>query len=566
MECLRLSQTNSKKSQILFYMKLKALLFFFITCFFCTKNDLQAQDKAQFSGDLQLNTKYFDADSLRGAIGTPFYDYLFYSADAWLNLKYQYKGFDVGVRFDVFHNSFIFNPTRETSKEGLAYWYINKKVKKLDITAGYFYEQFGSGITFRTYEARALGIDQSVLGIRLGYELNDNWRIKAFTGKAKNNFDFDNIELFQPIVKGINLEGFVNVSEKVQLVPGFSAVNRTIDAKSMQSIALEINSYPSVADRFEPKYNTNAISVYNTLQFGNFSWFVEGAIKTEDVLRSISGQLFNPSLGFVGYSTLTYSQKGLGIVVQGKYTDNYDFRVSPIPTANAGLLNFLPPMAQQTTYRLTSRYNAATQTLGELAWQADVTYTPKKGYTLNGNFSNISTLENELLFREIYLDLSVKLRKRPWKGTVGLQTVDYNRFFFEQKGDFVNTLTPFTEFVYKFTKKQSLKTELSYMITKRNYRFSAKEDPNPEKLQDFGDWFWILLEYSIAPNWSFSVADMYRMNDGVHYPTFFASYSQKTSRFALSYAKQPDGIVCTGGVCRYEPAFSGVKFDITTSF
>ena len=146
------------------------------------------------------------------------------------------------------------------------------------------------------------------------------------------------------------------MSEKVQLVPGFSAVNRTIDAKSMQSIALEINSYPSVADRFEPKYNTNAISVYNTLQFGNFSWFVEGAIKTEDVLRSISGQLFNPSLGFVGYSTLTYSQKGLGIVVQGKYTDNYDFRVSPIPTANAGLLNFLPPMAQQTTYRLTSRY------------------------------------------------------------------------------------------------------------------------------------------------------------------------------------------------------------------
>ena len=558
--------TSFFKLQIYFYMNLKALLLFLVLSCFCSANQLQAQDKGQFSGDLQLNTKYFDADSLRGATGTPFYDYLFYSADAWLNLKYQYAGFNVGMRFDVFHNSFIFSTSRETSKEGLAYWYINKKVKKLDVTAGYFYDQFGSGITFRAYEARALGVDQSILGIRLGYEINENWRIKAFTGKAKNNFDFDNIGLFQPIIKGINLEGFVNVSEKVQLVPGFSAVNRTIDAKSMQSIALEINSYPSVADRFEPKYNANAISLYNTLQFGNFSWFVEGAIKTEDVLRSISGQLFNPDMGFVAYSTLSYSQKGFGIVVQGKYTDNYDFRVSPIQTANAGVLNYLPSVSRQNTYRLTSRYNAATQTLGEIAWQADVTYTPKKGYTLSGNFSNISTLDNELLFREFYADLSIKLRKRPWKALVGLQTVDYNRFFFEQKGDFVNTLTPFTEFVYKFSKKQSLKTELSYMMTKRNYRLSAKEDTNPEKLQDFGDWFWILLEYSIAPNWSFSVADMYRMNDGVHYPTFFASYSQKTSRFALSYAKQPDGIVCTGGVCRYEPAFSGVKFDITTSF
>jgi hypothetical protein len=71
---------------------------------------------------------------------------------------------------------------------------------------------------------------------------------------------------------------------------------------------------------------------------------------------------------------------------------------------------------------------------------------------------------------------------------------------------------------------------------------------------------------AIAPHWTFSAGDMYNVGNDVHYPTLFVSYTEKATRFGLTYTKQPEGIVCTGGVCRFEPAFSGVKLDMSTSF
>ena len=52
----------------------------------------------------------------------------------------------------------------------------------------------------------------------------------------------------------------------------------------------------------------------------------------------------------------------------------------------------------------------------------------------------------------------------------------------------------------------------------------------------------------------------------VHYPRFDIYYTHKSSRFSLSYVKQVEGVVCAGGICRLEPAFSGVKFGLTSTF
>ena len=45
---------------------------------------------------------------------------------------------------------------------GIPYWYANYKNDKLDVTAGNFYEQFGNGMTLRTYEEWTLGFDNSL--------------------------------------------------------------------------------------------------------------------------------------------------------------------------------------------------------------------------------------------------------------------------------------------------------------------------------------------------------------------------------------------------------------------
>lgn len=523
-------------------------------------------ERGRFSGDFQSNVRFYQRDSIRGAAGIPFYDNQLYGVDSWLTLNYRVAGFDMGMRFDVFHNSNLFNPTREASKQGIGRWYIAKSVGKLDLMAGYIYDQFGSGTTFRAYEARLLGVDQSVLGIRLAYHLHPNWTIRGFSGKLKNQFKLDDIEIYRPVLRGACLEGFVQASNTVQLQPGVSAVSRTLDIKTMETVAQEINSY-KLEDRFVPKYSTYLASVYNTLQYKNFSWYVEGAFKTQDVVRNLSGQLFNPQQGYVGYTTLSYSQKGLGVVVQGKYTHNFDFRIAPSEIINAGLIHFLPSLTRINTYRLTSRYNAATQLLDEVALQADITYTPKKGLTFSLNASDIfDPNTGDQLFRELYADVSLKPKDKKWKLNAGLQMVDYNQARFEQKGDFVNTLTPFAEWVFKLDKKKSIKAELSYLLTKRNYRLFGQDDPHPDKLQDLGDFGWALVEFNIAPSWSFSVADMYNTDNNLHYPSVSAFYTLKVTRFGFIYAKQPAGIVCTGGVCRFEPAFSGFRLDVSTTF
>jgi hypothetical protein len=46
-----------------------------------------------------------------------------------------------------------------------------------------------AGIIYRAYEERALMIDNALQGVKVGYSFNDNWHVKAFTGRQKQQFD-----------------------------------------------------------------------------------------------------------------------------------------------------------------------------------------------------------------------------------------------------------------------------------------------------------------------------------------------------------------------------------------
>lgn len=553
----------------------------YLLLLFLTSLSLYAQKGGRLSGDLQASAKVYIPDSERipDSLGLAFYDYLFSGTENWLTLNYSISGFNLGVRFDAFKNSDVINKTRATSAQGIGRWFISKRVDKLSFTVGYFYEQYGSGLTLRAYENRPLGIDQSIMGVNLKYDFSDKWALKAFTGRLKeqalSGTDGKVTNLYRPILKGASVDGFIEAGEQASFSPGASIVNRTIDNTTMTGLAATINGYADTSDRFIPKYNVFVGSVYNTLQYKNMSWFVEGAVKSEDVVADINngGLLFNPAYGYALSSSLTYSQKGIGIILQARYLDNFDLRSSPNETQNRGLFHYLPSFTRQNSYRLAARYNAVAQSLGELAFQADIKYTPKKGRTFTGHFSRVNSLDelnaeqgSKKLYQEVYVDFLFKQKKQPWKLISGVQFVDYNQLVYEQKGNYVKTFTPFLDFVYKFSRRKSIKTEMSYMLTKRNSRLFGQDDKKPEKEQDLGDWFWLLAEYSIAPRWSVAVADLYNVPSKIHYPTVNVTYSKKVSRFALTYASQPEGIVCTGGVCRFEPAFNGIRFDLTTSF
>jgi len=503
--------------------------------------------QGQLSGDFMLNANFYDRDTTIGA-NTSQYQHELSSADAWLFLNYKVSGFTFSTRFDLYNNSPLLNPSEVYTDQGLGYYSVHKAIGNLEVTAGHFYDQFGSGIIFRAYEDRILGLDYAVQGIHLRYNFSDNFRIKAFTGKQKNRF-----KTHPQVMKGVNIEKDFNINDKVVLYSGIGLLNRTIDQETMTELANVISSYP-FDDQFYPKYNNYAVSIYNSLNYKNINWYIEYAYKTEEAINSKLADKYISSDGKVFYSSLNYSRKGFGLSFQYKKNETFSLRSSPFNELLVGTMNYLPPMCKQNAKTLPARYSVSAKDFGEQAIQADLTISPNKTNTISANFSYIMDENDELMFREVNIDHYRKWNKN-FKSTIGIQSVLYDQLVYENHGETVKTITPFSEFVYKISKTKSIRTELQYLFTK----------------QDHGDFFFGLLEYNIAPHWSVSVSDMVNtkpriLNEIKHYYNISAVYTLNQTRFQIGYMKQVEGIVCTGGICRLEPAFSGVKFNLTTSF
>jgi len=531
------------------------------------------QDQGVFSGGFEGNFNIFMRDSLIGAANTPQYDKQITGGEAWLNLNYAYKGFDVGLRFDMFNNSNLLDPTGSYTGSGIGVWFIRKKINKLGIEVGYIYDQIGSGLIYRAYEQRPLLIDNALVGAKLTYEINDNWSIKGFSGKQKFLFD-----VYDGIVKGASIDGFISLGSEespISLSPGIGMVNRTLSDEAIDNVISEVKNYIGT-DRFLPEYNVYLASVYNTLSYKGFTWYTEAAFKSDDTFfdpeavritgaNSTAKGRFVKDGGTVFYNSLSYGAGKLGVTFEVKRTENFNFRVDPGLQLVRGLVNWLPPMNRFNTYRLTARYAPAVQDLSELGLQLDVRYKFNKKWSASVNMSNVETLDGDPLYREIYTEVTYK-QKRKWQLTAGVQRQEYNQEVYETKPGvgIVKTITPYVDFLYKINRKKAVRFEAQYMDTK----------------QDFGSWIFALVEYSIAPKWNFESSIMYNSAPSskspqdpdtgeslkILYPTFGITHTAGPNRYSLRYVKQVEGIVCSGGVCRLEPAFSGVKFAVSSNF
>lgn len=548
-------------------------------CLFAALGSVYGQEQLHLSGALQTTASFYLRDSLIGAANIPQYDRQKFGADTWVNVNVAYRGWEAGLRFDAFQNSQLLNPSASYSAEGIGAWYVSKQVNKLGIRAGYIYEQFGSGIIFRAFEERPLLIDNALKGIRLQYDLNDNWRIRGISGRQKQQFD-----TYESVIRGLNAEGFIrsDSASRWTLAPGVGAVARTLDDNSMNNLVAALNTYPE-AERFVPRYNAYAFTLYNTLTAGRLAWYFEAAYKTDDNLNDpfgvsvrdgvpVTGDLFYRADGSVLYSSLTWAGNNWGLTLEGKRTENFSFRTRPQAALNRGMVNFLPPLTRVNTYRLTSRYNAATQELGEWAAQLDLRYAPSRKLSFNLNGSYLDDLQGTALYREMYAEVQYK-HLRLWQLTGGLQLQHYNqaRYEFKPEAPAVETIVPFVDFLYKLDRRKSLRTEWQYM--------RVGEDEAAGLPQDYGDWLFALIELNLAPRWTFSLSDMYNVRPGrnspvgangdrqkLHYPRADVFYSKGAYRFSLSYIKQVEGVVCTGGICRLEPAFSGVRATVQATF
>ena len=523
---------------------------------------LYGQDVGVLSGQLQSNVNVFLEDVEIGATNTPQYDHQIVGSDLWLDLQYQLKGFDIGVRVDMFNNSNLLNPRDSYTGQGLGKWYVRKQVDKLQFQVGYIYEQVGSGLLFRSYEERPLLIDNALVGGAIKYGLSSSWTIKAMAGRQKNLFD-----TYDSFLKVITVDGYIQLGpdQNVALAPGIGLVNKTYSDNQIDQLINTVRTY-TPQDSLGLFYNSYGYTLYNTLTVGNLSWYAEGVYKSKDVYfdpdaerllytgETTLGKFRNQN-GSTLYSTVTYGARGLGLSLEYRRIENFVLRADPFVALNRGLVSYLPSMSKVHTFRLKSRYTPATREISEQAVQFELRHSLKKKWQFIHYLSYITDLEGIPLYREIDNQITYKRSGQNYF-SLGTQVIYYNQAIYEGKSGvpIVRTVTPYAEWFKRFDRRKSVKVEGQYMHTG----------------QDFGSWLFLLVEYNMAPRWSFSISDMYntvpKKTDAIHYPRLDVSYIKNSSRFSLSYIKQVEGVVCAGGICRLEPAFSGFRLALNTTF
>lgn len=544
------------------------------TCSFISFITL-AQDNSNgtIQGDFNLSTQSYYEDPTINAEKVD----EFMLMNAYSNIRYNKGNFTAGVRFESYLN-ILQGFESNFNGNGIPYRFAQYNVNGLDITVGNFYEQFGNGLIFRSYEEKTLGIDNVMDGIRLKYS---------------------------PL-KGLSLKGFVATQrlfweQGPGIIRGFDAdlnLNKSIASlESSQTNAIIGGSFVSrFQDDNNPVFNlpenVAAYSIRSTVNRGKISSNTEYAFKYNDPTGGITYNNF--ASGSALMTNLSYSQRGLGIILEAHRVDNMDYRSKRGGTGKELTLNYIPAISKQHTYNLAAFYPFATQPLGELGFQGEINYTFKKKSKLGGkygtqvavNYSRInglnggpseltinrdhtpmffSVINEELYFRDLNFDLKKKISKKV-KVMLNYLDVIYNKDVIEGKiiGKNVHARIGVAEINYKIKPKHTLRSEFQYLSV----------DKSDEYYKDQGDWLMGLVEYTFSPHWFFAFVDQFnggyisegKTYEAVHYLNISCGYSKGTNRFELGYGKVREGIFCVGGVCRNVPSSNGFTLNITSSF
>ena len=192
----------------------------FFIFFFIIANYVLFGQEGQINGDFNLSLQSYQEDILIDAQAA---DEIVLS-NAYLNLNYTKGNFRTGIRYESYLNALAdFDP--EFKGNGIPFKYAIYKLYDLEITAGNFYEQFGTGLIFRSYEEKGLGIDNAMDGVRLKYDGLKATNIKGFIGKSRTHFTYAD-GIFRGIDGEVNINELFNSNIKTQFSIGGSFISR----------------------------------------------------------------------------------------------------------------------------------------------------------------------------------------------------------------------------------------------------------------------------------------------------------------------------------------------------
>jgi len=551
----------------------------FLLLFGCSGIAMAQSDEGSVHGYYQIDAQYYNPDPLIGAPVVP--EKLL--SNAFGNINYRKGKFSAGMRYEAYNNVMQGFDTRYKG-QGIVNRFARYEDKLLDLTIGNIYEQFGSGLLFRTYYEPGLLYDNSLDGIRAISSPIRGLTLKGLVGRQRTFF-----ALSPGIVRGF--DGELDLNElldssgtrwKTRVILGGGFVSKFQSESDPDFIIPEnVGCYGGRLNIIREGFNFFAEYVYkeNDPQLSNFAQ-VKG------------NSYYSYKFGDALFLSTSYATKGFSFLLQAKRIDNMSFRSDRDATLQNLLINYLPATTKQHTYLMPAYSPYATQPNGEVGGMAEMQFKLPKGSVLGGKYGtevtinyshanalkqnhvNDSTTTSRLystkyteagvdLYHDLFIEINKKFSKK-WKATLmlcnqfnNLNIVQHNT----PNGEYNNAKSKIgvLDVTWKYKTNAALRFETQAMLR-----------DNTDTL-NLGSWAVGMVEWTPNTHIFVAVLDQYNYGNPVeklklHYFLVSAGYTNGPHRISVSYGKQRQGIFCVGGVCRVVPASNGFAISITSSF
>ncbi len=551
-------------------MKRLTLLVAGIFAFATSVSAQQVLGNGQVSGSIESSSIYYTPDK---KIERP-EDH--FGSNNYIKVDYANGRFSAGIQMNAFLPALVgYDAYKDGYKFYLASKYIQWRDKNFEVLVGDIYDQFGNGLIFRSFEDRQLGVNNSLEGVRAAYNFGRYVTLKGMYGRPRLYSEYSKTwvrgadlsislsDIIKTPVITWNIEGsYVNRYQSLDQAPDYL---KEYDDKTFDPLTGEMQTY---LESYGIKPNVNMYSARMNFGWNGLTARGEYVHKSNDLTHPSSTSTVKgwAALGEVGYSYKTFSVMGTFRALNSMVSmiDIFAPSMSAINQCGGNTINYLPALTRQYTYMLTNLNPYQVQANGELGGQIDVCYSYRsksdryRYWNFHANFSTFYSLKpfasndgkRMLYWRDINVDVERQWNKK-WKSML---LYSFQDNMDKQAHIFVGDVT------HKFNRKMSLRFEVQYLL-------SGDDKSEWDGMHSEGDWVAGLVEFSLAPRWSFYVQDMYNIGQSkTHYYNGGFSYTYNRTRVQLSYGRNRAGYICSGGVCRYSPAYTGVNLVLTSSF
>ena len=522
---------------------MKRLLFFAVAllCSFVASAQISLGEKGGvISGSIESNNIVYFNDK---ALSTPAPDTHFGSND-FIKVDYTLDRFSAGIQVETYlpalqgyEIGLYGNQFKVVTPMIYAQW----QDKSYSVTLGNLYDQFGNGIIFRSFEDRQLGLNNSLLGLRATWNLGSYLSLKALYGRPRLYTNYQTC-----------WAGGADLSLSLGDMFGFNK----------GSLFLE-GSYVNRYEKMSAIASKNLLNLYSA----RINFDVAGVTFRSEYVGKGKDFIEGDKSGKAIYGEVGYAKSGFSFTAMGRMLDKMNTPLTMDGIGTGNTLNYLPALTRQYTYMLANLNPYQINAEGEIGGQADFYYSYRsktnryRYWNFHLNYSTYYTLHSgqsksgarERLWQDINFDVERQWSKK-LKTTFLFSMQEWNPYHGYHHRTYVSNIFV-ADVQYKFDRKKSLRVEAQYLL-------SAEHE---------GDWVAGLVEFNMAPKWSFFVSDMYNNGRGEigtkkNYYSIGGSYTIKRTRIQLSYGRNRAGYICSGGVCRYSPEYNGINIAVTSSF